>query len=441
MTDHSDPREPKPARNKPQREPATLDLKATVIDDGRESAAREEVRAEEAVGSSEATLDSGSGTDAIGPESAPQATKEAASEAAPEEPVRPKGAVPPQPAPRSPVGALMGAGLLGGLVGAGLVYGIQLWQGAEEPQDPRVAQLSQQVAALSQQRPPAIDAQALENRLRALETARGALDQRLQGLQAAAERAASRAEEAANRPLPSPPPQNNAALTDLANRLTALENQGRANAQSASAAASAAQGLDRRVAEQEQRLAALSRQVAEEGRGAESAAQAGVKVVLAGRLGDALRTGAPYAEILEGLRRTGADGARLSALEPFARQGAPTGAMLEQGFRPVAAAILRETRDTGSGDWSDRLRRMFDRVVTVRAVNDDGSGSVQSLVARIEQALGRGDVAAAAAAWDALPEPARRLSEEWGRQVKARTQADEAAQALLADALTALNRT
>ena len=47
----------------------------------------------------------------------------------------------------------------------------------------------------------------------------------------------------------------------------------------------------------------------------------------------------------------------------------------------------------------------------------------------------------AAAAWDALPEPARRLSEEWGRQVKAVAQAQQAAQAVAADALATLNRT
>ncbi|MFL5164471.1 MAG: hypothetical protein ACJ8CZ_18815, partial [Microvirga sp.] len=34
MTDSSDSRRPKSSRKKPSREPATLDLKATVIDDG-----------------------------------------------------------------------------------------------------------------------------------------------------------------------------------------------------------------------------------------------------------------------------------------------------------------------------------------------------------------------------------------------------------------------
>ncbi len=47
----------------------------------------------------------------------------------------------------------------------------------------------------------------------------------------------------------------------------------------------------------------------------------------------------------------------------------------------------------------------------------------------------------AAAAWDSLPEPSRRLSEDWGRQVKAVAQAHQAAQAIGTDALATLNRT
>jgi hypothetical protein len=84
---------------------------------------------------------------------------------------------------------------------------------------------------------------------------------------------------------------------------------------------------------------------------------------------------------------------------------------------------------------------MMEQVVTVRPVNEPGSTGVPSLVARIEQALERGDVADAAASWDALPEPARRASEEWGRQVKAVAQARQASQAIAADALSALNTT
>ncbi len=548
MTDSSDPRRPKSSRKKPSREPATIDLKATVIDDGmpqdvaqggtgedaakdvriHESAAQEsspadtlqgtgaeetiaggtQPPAEDVVASPEATLDSGAGTDTL-PAGDPSLTpsmqdtssqelpyQEASSQEAasqdipPQEP--PPGPVPPQPAParRSSAGALIGSGLLGGLVGAGLVYGLQTWQAPPAQDDQRIAQLEQRVSALRQPSPsgqPQPNTQALEERLQALESARGDLDGRLQALQGTAEQAASQAQQALNRPAPeaapaAPAPQNEAALNDLSTRLSALEEQVRTSTQNAANVANTAQDLDRRIAdqdrrfteqqqrvaqldgrfaeverrfteadrrstetdrrfsEQEQRLAGLSQQVAENNRNAEQAGQTGAKVVLAGRLNDALSSGEPYAEVLDGIKKAGADAARIAPLEPFAGQGAPTPAKLADDFEPLETAILRESRGPAN-DWTDRILRMADRVVTVRPVNEGDSTGVSGLVTRIRQALEKGDVVDAAAAWEALPEPSRRLSEDWGRQVKAVAQAHQAAQAIGTDALATLNRT
>ncbi|WP_262271206.1 COG4223 family protein [Microvirga yunnanensis] len=567
MTDSSDPRRPKSSRKKPSREPATLDLKATVIDDGtaHAGAARDTAGpdtlgpdtlgsdtlgpdtlgpdtlgsdtlgpeplaaetpvgeggsettiaagatpdvildgtipggspppAEDVVASPEATLDSGAGTDTL-PAGAsveepwkPDATSSGSSFQDSPTARAPDEAVPPRPhAPerRSSAGAVLGSGLLGGLIGAGLLYGLQAWQGRPAQDDPRLAQLEQRVNALRQQPAPTGQApantQALAERIQALETARGDLDQRLQAIQGTAQQAASQAQEALNRPAPEAPqpaPQNEAAITDLGNRLTALDEQVRANAQAATdaaaKAATATQELDRRIVdldrrladqdrrfgeaerrfseterrftdtdrrftEQEQRLAALSQQAAQNARNAEAAGQSGTKVVLAGRLNDALTSGTPYADVLDSVRKAGTDASRVAPLEPFAQQGAPTAEALARSFEPVETAILRESRGPAEG-WTDRLLRMADRVVTVRPVNDPGSAGVPGLVARIRQALEHGDVTDAAAAWEALPEPSRRLSEDWGRQVKAVAEARQAAQAISSDALATLNRT
>ncbi|MEE1610756.1 COG4223 family protein [Microvirga sp. CF3016] len=543
MTDSSDPRRPKSSRKKLSREPATLDLKATVIDDGiapasppgaeardtlgpdtpgQDTAGRDTLGgdvpgpetipagdtpdgrpaetiasgsappAEDVVASPEASLDSGAGTDtlppgaSVGESGRPDPTSSESSFQEPPPSRTRDDAVPPPPAPerRSSAGALIGSGLLGGLVGAGLLYGLQAWQEASEQGQPvelRLAQLEQRVGALRQPGPlgqPQGNFQALTERLQALETARGELDQRLQAVQGTVQQAASQAEAALNRPAPEAPqptPQNEAALTDLGNRLSALEEQVRTNVQNATNAATASQELDRRLtdldrrladqdrrfgdterrfseterrfadtdrrfSEQEQRLAALSQQAAENTRNAEAAGQTGTKVVLAGRLNDALTNGTPYAEVLEGVKKAGAEAGRVAPLEPFAQQGAPTAEALARSFEPVETAILRESRGPAEG-WTDRLLRMADRVVTVRPVNEPGSAGVPALVARIRQALERGDVVEAAAAWDALPEPSRQLSEAWGRQVKAVAAARQAARAISSDALATLNRT
>ena len=464
MTDSSNPKAPKNSRKKSSREPATIDLKATVIDEGvQQDKAWDAVKPEDTImpeaeappaqdtaGAPEATVDSGLNADSI--ESGEPGT---ASDELPPRSDEPRSA-PPDPAPaperRVSAAALIGSGLLGGLLGAGLVYGLGSLQRTPSAQDDqRLAQLEQRVTALDQARPGPqnVDLSPIEERLGALESARGSLDQRLQEIQDVANRAASRAEEAFNRPLPepaAPPPQNEAVLADLTNRLSAvenavrtLENEVRTGAQSTADAANAVQDLGRRLGEQDQRLAALSQQVSENSRNVEEAGQTGTRVVLAERLSDALRSGAPYGDVLEGLRRTGADAERLKALEPFAEKGAPTASAMLASFEPLEAQILRDER-AASGEWSDRVMRMLDKVVTVRPVNEPGATGVAGTLGRIRQALVAGDISGAAAAWASLPEPARRISEEWGQQVTALAGAHQASRELSAEALAALNR-
>lgn len=456
MTDSSDPKAPKNSRKKPAREPATIDLRATVIDDGAQEKAWDDVKPEETIvpgdevrsedsgdmaASPEANLDSGSNADSIpsGGDGQPPRDDDVPQDAPP---AQGEGRRP------SPVVALIGSGLLGGLIGAGIVYGLQLSQPAPPSEDDqRLAQLEQRVNGLAGSRPQDVDLSPVEGRLQALEAAGGELGRRLQEVQETANRAASRAEDAFNRPLPQPPaPQNEAALSDLSTRLedlstrlSALESEARANAQRAADAAGGVQTLSQRLGEQDQRLATLSQQVAESSRSAEAAGQTGTRVVLAERLGEALRNGRPYADVLEALRKTGADPETLKPLEPFAETGAPTPSAMLAGFEPLEARILRDER-SASGAWSDRLLRMMDKVVTVRPVNEPGATGVPATLARIRQGLASGDMGGAAAAWAALPEPARRISEEWGRQATALAGAEQASRAISEEALATLNR-
>jgi hypothetical protein len=562
VTDSFDPKAPKSSRKKPKREPATIDLKATVVHDApppedkrpqetssdvpsweapsqegslERTVERPAPMAEDAAAQETATLDSGIGVDSIeGTAPAQEAPVDTASAAGisgqtvpvdetvmREEPPQDTlgsahdtvigdrdtlaGASPPpdmtppdvpppraQPAPRSHAGAMIGSGLLGGLIGAGLLYGLQHWQGAPSGNDQRLVQLEQRVGALAQQRAtpgqPASANGPLESRLAAVETALGSVDQRVQAAQGAAEQATARAQEALNRPAPEAPPQNETVLAQLSERVARTDEQIQANAQqiqqaqaglqqvqqaqgslqqmqgalqqvqtdlqqaradmqqAGAQARQAAEGRtaevdrrlseqDRRATEQEQRLADLSRKVTQT---AEATTQPAIRVILAERLGSALRNGSPYTEVLSALRNVETDPGRLQALEPFAQQGAPTAAELAQDFQPLGEALLRSERPTDA-TWTDRLLRMADKVVTVKPVEAPETAGVTSVVGQIEQALARGDVAAAVSAWEALPEPSRRLSEAWGRQAKARAQADAAAQTIVSDAVAALN--
>lgn len=189
------------------------------------------------------------------------------------------------------------------------------------------------------------------------------------------------------------------------------------------------------IATQGQRLAGLEKQFAER---SPDAMAAGLRVVASDRVIDALRDGAPFLHALAALRRLNPNAPSLAPLEPFATTGAPTAAALAEEFRPLGQNIVAAARGPAS-DVTDRLWRMAEGVVAVRPVAEAGTTTVPGLVARIENALERGALQDAAAAWDALPEASRQASEAWGRKLKARAAADAAARTISAEALASLD--
>jgi hypothetical protein len=342
-------------------------------------------------------------------------------------------------------GALLAAGVIGGVIGAGAALLTEGWW------RPRVMRVDDRLAQVERRLAQAPNAVApLEGRVTGIETQNKALAEGLNALKADVERAAKAASaRAASPPAPAPGGTANVgALDDLAKRLAVLETQAQERASAGAdaqggiktlqeqvkAAAAAAQAMERRLAEHDQRLGVLSKQVPE--RGPEAMA-ASLRLTLAGRLIPALEDGAPLAQILAVLRRFDAKPDNLKPLEPYAASGAPTGAALAREFRPIGQQMIVQSRG-GAGDWDERLWRMLDKVVTVRAVGDEMGTDPASLVARIEDALSRDAFADAAAVWDALPEPARAKSQEWGAKLKQRAAAEAASRRIYAEALSAL---
>ena len=164
---------------------------------------------------------------------------------------------------------------------------------------------------------------------------------------------------------------------------------------------------------------------------------ASLRVTLADRLGDALQDAAPLGQILAMLRRLDVNPENLKPFEPYAQSAPPSAAALAQEFRPLSQRLISDAR-ASSADWDDRLWRMLDKVVTVRAVGDPKANDVASLVGRIEDALARNALADAVSAWDALPEPARAGSQGWGDKLKQRAAAEAASRKIYAEALSAL---
>lgn len=393
-------------------------------------------------------------------------------------------------------GALFAAGLIGGLLGAGgaLLGSTYLRPAGHErlaeieqrsaPRDTvtalerRLATVEQGQAGIAEQaraaraaaeaaasRPaagaapggPAPDAPAGQAAPALDPAALARLDQRLQAVEAAA-KANADAAAALQRELPEQGARLTAAADSLGSRLSALdgvvprlnaletEMKAQVGARSETTAAYdrrfAAQDQriatqDQRLAAQDQRLGELARQVQETG---PEAVRAGLRVVLSDHLVAVLREGSGYADTLAALKRLNVEAAALAPLEPFAAGGAPTLAALQREFKPLADRMVAASRPAGAqGEGlSDRLWRMADQIVTVRTVGDPNAEDLPGRIARIEAALGRGAAGEAASAWDALPEQARRASEEWARRLKARAAAEAAARQISARALAAL---
>jgi hypothetical protein len=396
------------------------------------------------------------------------------------------------------VGSFATASLLGGLIGAGLALGAERYLQAQglDPQttrtDSRIAALEQRVGSASPAPGGAPssggDTAALERRLAALESANKNLTEAVAGARSTAggsrptgAPAAAEADPAVRDTVAGLTPRlaaleegirqsggtaqaNTGALAEIRTQLaalrTSLEDQTRqstataqtnaaalseltarvASVQSQAAAQSEAgttalQAMQGRLSETEKRLAGLSEQFTRFG---PQAAQAGIRVIVANRASDALHAGAPLGPVLVTLQKTGTPPALLEPLRPYADTAPPSPAGLSREFEPLGNRMVEAARGPATS-ISDRLMRMADRIVTVRDAGETGGTDVGAQVSRIQKALSHGELSEAATAWDGLPDDAKRLSDEWGKRLKQRAEAEEAARRISTEALSAID--
>jgi hypothetical protein len=372
-------------------------------------------------------------------------------------------------------GGLIAASLVGGVVGAAFTVGADVyWRQPPADYESRLAALE------TRPRPappvpsvPQPANEALDRRIATLEAQTRGLSEAANAARTAAEASQKQVADLANRPAPEraspasaapapPDPAIREGLDRLGSRLEALEGRlatmapaaaidelraslqnVQSGAEERNRAVTAAIGavqatttaLNQRLEANSQELGKLS---AEVGKLPPTLLQAGLRSVVAGQIGQNLRAGLPLGAGLSALERLGASGPALDPLRPYAAQPAPSAAALAAEFKPIAEKIMAEPQGP-AGSIADRLLRIADKVVTVKAVGDGSGRDVPGLVGRIESALSRGALPEAAAAWDSLPDEPKRLSAEWGIRLKARIAADNAAQKLGADSLAALD--
>jgi len=142
-----------------------------------------------------------------------------------------------------------------------------------------------------------------------------------------------------------------------------------------------------------------------------------------------LRSGAGLGPELAALQRLGVDSAALAPLEAVVN-GAPTNGALAASFNAVAPHVLAATSAPEQGSVTDRFLAHLHNLVKVRELNETAGDDPQALVSQIEAASRRGDIGAALASFDKLPEAARKAAGDWPTLARARAAAEAALQSI-----------
>jgi hypothetical protein len=356
---------------------------------------------------------------------------------------------PPPPRPKAQEGggrALAIAALALSILLPALLYFYLSMSGMLDRDDSRVAGLESAVAALQARPQPAAqpapptaapakpevaraDLDKLASRIDDLEKAVTALRQRPE--------AAAAGTSATGAPRSSPDPL--AAEVQAATRASkdALD-----QAKAAAMAAASAQAALGKLAPLETRVEGLEKLVADVQKLAatrpKDAANAPSILVMARAVATDLGGNLPFGGELDALARLGADPKSVETLKPFADKGAPSAASLSADFQAeLNAARAKVAAAAAPTSFWDRTLAMLGRLVRVRRIGADDPGSP---AASVENALSRGDLPAARAAWNALPVFEKGATPASGARITALADAYDAARRIGADALEAMRR-
>jgi hypothetical protein len=292
--------------------------------------------------------------------------------------------------------------------------------------------LSSQQAALATQRPDA----ALASRLAAAEAeaktlgdSLAALNRRVDGIAATTGNALARADAAtaaveAAKSAAQQSGVQRADLDALANRVAAIE------------------GAMNRLAAIESGVKALSENLAKiERRPASADDRAARTTVAAEALRAAVERGVPYQAELAAVKSLGVDDGVLAPLEPFAADGVPSVALLARELTALTPALVRASGVAPSEDsFLGKLQANAQKLVRVSPVDAPPGDDAGAIVARVDVAARRSDIAAAVAEIARLPEAARALAAPWVKKAETREAAIAASRRVAADALVALSK-
>jgi hypothetical protein len=286
-------------------------------------------------------------------------------------------------------------------------------------------------AAAREQRPPVPDP-GLSNRLSGLETQIKALDEKIEGLDGKIGAAARRADEidAAAGDARQRAESTAAAIDQLSQKLTQLAAQPPAPA--------GIEALANRVASLERSAAAIKTEVGKE-RAGDAEDRVARASLAAEALNAAVERGESFAGELAALQALGADSKALAALAPFAASGIPSAAALSGELLALMPALNKAGGTPApEGGVFARLAADAKSLVRIRPIGDVKGDDPTAILARVEVRASKSDVAGALVELAKLPEEARAPAQAFIAKAQAREAALAASRQLAADALAAL---
>lgn len=214
----------------------------------------------------------------------------------------------------------------------------------------------------------------------------------------------------------------------LSDQIQALQSQIAAMKSASDAAATAEQGLSRRLAEAEAKI---------NDRGPE---QQVARAVAAAALKAAIDRGGTFQTELDTFASVAGNDPAIQQLQPFATRGVPSRISLQQEFPRVADAMLEAANQPNpDASIADRLMSSALSVVKVRKVGDVPGDTPEAKVARVENALQNGDLAAASREWVALPDASKAIAGDFKQRLDARIQVENLVGGTLTRAVTGSN--
>lgn len=337
-----------------------------------------------------------------------------------------------QTKPRSRFPALAATAIIGGILGFGGTFALRHFEGPRigGVSDDRIAELDARIDALKGKSDDASAASrmalaALETRVATAESAANKAAEIADSARAGVQKALESV-PAAQEPVAGSNPAEGPDLGPLSARIGAIEQK-----LTSLEAALAAPKAELRAHQQDR-----EKPVAKQDASAQAIA------IVAQSLLIKLESGGQFSDELAALDNLGVPADALAPLRAVSTSLASERQLTAQFKALTPEIIASDPANQASADenFLGRVTRHAKGLVHIRRVGETGDMDIESLAARIENALADHDLEAAYKVWKELPSAAVTKSESWGEAVKARLDAFNAARSIEADAVAVLGK-